>query len=223
MNLSLLFLVFAFPLAGFFFLSFARGRASENVAVVVGVGSVGASALLTAVLGYQFLSHPPAGMAYTQLLWTWINVDGFAPQFALRLDALSLVMLGVICGVGFFIHFFAAWYMRGDEGYSRFFSYMNLFVASMLFLVLGDNLLFLYFGWEGVGLSSYLLIGFWYKDAANGAAARKAFVVTRVGDTFMAIGLFLLFQHLGTLNIQDAMAKAQQLWPQVNGVGSQMA
>jgi len=109
--------------------------------------------------------------------------------------------------------------MRGDEGYSRFFSYMNLFVASMLFLVLGDNLLFLYFGWEGVGLSSYLLIGFWYKDAANGAAARKAFVVTRVGDTFMAIGLFILFQHLGTLNIQDAMAKAQLLWP----VGSHMA
>ena len=217
--LDLLFLVFAFPLAGFFILSFARGRVSENVAAVVGVGSVGVSAALTAVIGYQFLSHPPAGMAYTQFLWTWINVDGFAPQFALRLDALSLVMLGVICGVGFFIHLFAAWYMRGDEGYSRFFSYMNLFVASMLFLVLGDNLLFLYFGWEGVGLSSYLLIGFWYKDAANGAAARKAFVVTRVGDTFMAIGLFILFQHLGTLNIQDAMTKAQVLWP----VGSHMA
>jgi NADH-quinone oxidoreductase subunit L len=95
--------------------------------------------------------------------------------------------------------------MRGDEGYGRFFSYMNLFVASMLFLVLGDNLLFVYFGWEGVGLCSYLLIGFWYKDPANGGAARKAFIVTRVGDTFMAIGLFLLFQQLGTLNIHDAL------------------
>src|SRR5262249_37038886 len=149
---GLLYLVFLFPLAGFALLSFARGRISERPAAVIGVGTVGVSALLTALIGYQFLTQPPAGMAYTQVLWTWMNVDGFAPQFALRLDALSLVMLGVICGVGFFIHLFASWYMRGDEGYSRFFSYMNLFVASMLFLVLGDNLLFLYFGWEGVGL-----------------------------------------------------------------------
>ncbi|MFI4979912.1 MAG: NADH-quinone oxidoreductase subunit L, partial [Nevskiales bacterium] len=110
----------------------------------------------------------------------------------------------------FLIHLFASWYMRGDEGYGRFFSYKNLFVASMLFLVLGDNLLFLYFGWEGVGLCSYLLIGFWYQDPANGAAARKAFVVTRVGDTFMAIGLFLLFQTLGTLNIQEILQLAPQ-------------
>jgi NADH-quinone oxidoreductase subunit L len=216
---DLLPLVFAFPLAGFVALAFARGRMPEKAAAIVGVGSVGMSALLTALIGYQFLTSPPEGGAYTHLLWTWMNVDGFAPQFALRLDALSLVMLGVITGVGFLIHMYASWYMRGDDGYDRFFSYMNLFVASMLFLVLGDNLLFLYFGWEGVGLSSYLLIGFWYKDAANGAAARKAFVVTRVGDTFMAIGLFLLFHHLGTLNIQDAMVKAQAIWP----VGNEIA
>jgi NADH-quinone oxidoreductase subunit L len=210
---ELLPLVFAFPLAGFVALAFARGRMPEKGAAIVGVGSIGASALITALIGWQFLANPPEGGAYTQVLWTWMNVDGFVPQFAVRLDGLSLVMLGVINGVGFLIHMFASWYMRGDDGYDRFFSYMNLFVASMLFLVLGDNLLFLYFGWEGVGLSSYLLIGFWYKDAANGAAARKAFVVTRVGDTFMAIGLFLLFHHLGTLNIQDAMARAQEIWP----------
>ena len=83
-----------------------------------------------------------------------------------------------------------------DEGYSRFFAYMNLFVASMLMLVLADNLLLLYLGWEGVGLCSYLLIGFWYRDPANGAAARKAFIVTRVGDTAMLLGLFLLFTSL---------------------------
>ncbi|HZP11265.1 MAG TPA: NADH-quinone oxidoreductase subunit L [Nevskiaceae bacterium] len=217
--MDLLPFVFAFPLAGFVSLAFARGRMPEKAAAIVGVGSIGLSALLSALIGYQFLMHPPEGGAYVQVLWTWIDVDGFTPQFALRLDALSLVMLGVITGVGFLIHMYASWYMRGDDGYDRFFSYMNLFVASMLFLVLGDNLLFLYFGWEGVGLSSYLLIGFWYKDAANGAAARKAFVVTRVGDTFMAIGLFLLFHHLGTLNIQDAMAAATKTWP----VGDEMA
>jgi NADH-quinone oxidoreductase subunit L len=217
--LDLLFLVFAFPLAGFAILAFARGRLSETPAAIVGVGSIGASALTTLVLGISFLSHPPPDHAYTQVLWTWMNVDGFAPQFALRLDALSLTMLGVITGVGFFIHLFASWYMRGDEGYDRFFSYMNLFVASMIFLVLGDNLLFLYFGWEGVGLCSYLLIGFWYKDAANGAAARKAFVVTRVGDTFMVIGLFILFHELGTLNIQELLVLAPSRW----AIGSEIA
>ena len=217
--LSLLFLVFAFPLAGFMILAFARGRLAETPAAIIGVGSIGLSFLTVVLCGFEFLRHPPPDHAYTQLLWTWMSVDGFAPDFALRLDALSLTMLGVITGVGFFIHLYASWYMRGDDGYDRYFSYMNLFVASMIFLVLGDNLLFLYFGWEGVGLCSYLLIGFWYKDPANGAAARKAFIVTRVGDTFMAIGLFILFHNLGTLNIQDLLVKAPQVW----AVDSQIA
>jgi NADH-quinone oxidoreductase subunit L len=208
--MNLLFLTFVFPLLGFLLLAFARGRISENSAAIIGVGSIGLSALTVAWVGADFTQHMPVGGAYTQELWTWINVDGFAPRFALRLDGLSLTMLGVITGVGFFIHLFASWYMRGEDGYERFFSYMNLFVASMLFLVLGDNLLFLYFGWEGVGLCSYLLIGFYYKDPTNGLAARKAFVVTRVGDTFMAIGLFILFRELGTLNIQEILALVPQ-------------
>ena len=105
---------------------------------------------------------------FTQALWTWMRCRPTSRRtFALHLDGLSLTMLGVITGVGFLIHLFATWYMRGEEGYARFFAYMNLFVASMLFLVLGDNLLFLYFGWEGVGLCSYLLIGFYYKEPAQ--------------------------------------------------------
>ncbi|HET8882502.1 MAG TPA: NADH-quinone oxidoreductase subunit L [Solimonas sp.] len=209
--MNLLFLVFTFPLLGFLTLALGRTRISENAAAVIGVGTVGASALLTAIIGWQFYQLP-TGASYTQLMWTWMDVDGFAPRFALRLDQLSMLMMFVITGVGFFIHLFASWYMRGDEAYPRFFAYMNLFVAAMLFLVLGDNLLFLYFGWEGVGLASYLLIGFWYKDAANGAAARKAFVVTRIGDTFMAIGLFIIFHGLGTLDIQQVMTLAPQQW-----------
>jgi NADH-quinone oxidoreductase subunit L len=168
------------------------------------------SALTTLAVGIEFFVHPPAGGAFTQPLWQWLDVGGFAPRFALRLDGLSLTMLGVITGVGFFIHVFAAWYMREYGDCARFFSYMNLFVASMLFLVLGDNLLFLFFGWEGVGLCSYLLIGFWYKDPANGAAARKAFIVTRVGDALFAIGLFWLYRDLGTLDIQQAVLLAQR-------------
>ncbi len=215
---DLLYLIFLLPLLGFVTLAISRDRISENLAAVIGVGTIGGSALLSALIGWEFYTNPPDGGSYTQLLWTWMSVDGFAPTFALRVDQLSMLMLGVITGVGFFIHLFASWYMRGDDSYQRFFSYMNLFVASMLFLVLGDNLLFLYFGWEGVGVASYLLIGFWYKDPANGAAARKAFVVTRVGDTFMAIGLFILFHELGTLNIQELLILA----PQHFAVGSPM-
>jgi NADH-quinone oxidoreductase subunit L len=140
-------------------------------------------------------------------------VGGFHPQISFYLDALSLVMILVVTFVGFLIHYYSAEYMEGDEGYSRFFAYMNLFVASMCTLLLGANLLLLFLGWEGVGLCSYLLIGFWYRNPENGLAARKAFIVTRVGDTAMTLGLFLLFDKLGTLNIQELMHRALVQWP----------
>jgi NADH-quinone oxidoreductase subunit L len=207
---NLLFVIFLAPFLGFVALTIGRSRLSESAATAIGIGTLGVSALTTLAVGIEFFVHPPAGGAFTQPLWQWLDVGGFAPRFALRLDGLSLTMLGVITGVGFFIHVFAAWYMREYGDCARFFSYMNLFVASMLFLVLGDNLLFLFFGWEGVGLCSYLLIGFWYKDPANGAAARKAFIVTRVGDALFAIGLFWLYRDLGTLDIQQAVLLAQR-------------
>jgi len=208
--MNLLFLTCVFPLLGWFLLAFSRGRFSENLSALVGVGSVGLSALTAAWVIVQFTLHPPPNGVMTQVLWQWMSVAGFAPSFTLYLDGLSLTMLGVVTGVGFLIHLFASWYMRGEEGYSRFFAYTNLFIFSMLLLVLGDNLLVLYFGWEGVGLCSYLLIGFYFKHTANGNAALKAFIVTRIGDVFMAIGLFILFLHLGTLNIQELMVLAPQ-------------
>uniref|UniRef100_UPI00104809AA NADH-quinone oxidoreductase subunit L n=1 Tax=Pseudomonas aeruginosa TaxID=287 RepID=UPI00104809AA len=154
--------------------------------------------------------------AYSLVLWQWMAAGDFSTNFTLYLDGLSVTMLGVVTGVGFLIHLFASWYMRGETGYSRFFAYTNLFIASMLFLVLGDNLLFLYFGWEGVGLCSYLLIGFYYSNRNNGNAALKAFIVTRVGDVFMAFGLFILFQQFGTLNIQELLVLAPQKFPEGN-------
>ena len=212
--MNLLPLTFLFPLVGFLLLSFSRGKWSENLSALVGVGSVGLAALSAFWAIWSFHSAPPEGGAYTLVLWQWMNVDGFAPNFALYLDGLSVTMLGVVTGVGFLIHLFASWYMRGEAGYSRFFAYTNLFIASMLFLVLGDNLLFLYFGWEGVGLCSYLLIGFYYSHVPNGNAALKAFIVTRVGDVLMAFGLFILFQQLGTLNIQELLVLAPQHFAQ---------
>ncbi|MEE4463773.1 NADH-quinone oxidoreductase subunit L, partial [Azotobacter chroococcum] len=208
--MNLLFLTCLFPLIGWLLLAFSRGRFSENLSALIGVGSVGLSALTAAHVIWQFTSAPPEGGVFTQTLWQWMSVAGFAPSFTLYLDGLSVTMLGVVTGVGFLIHLFASWYMRGEEGYSRFFAYTNLFIASMLFLVLGDNLLFLYFGWEGVGLCSYLLIGFYFHERKNGNAALKAFIVTRVGDVFMAIGLFILFFNVGTLNIQELVSLAPQ-------------
>lgn len=206
--MSLLYLTFLFPLLGWLLLAFSIGRLGERSAALIGVGSIGLSALTTLWVGFDFLGNMPEGGVYTQTLWQWMSVGSFTPTFRLALDGLSLTMLGVVTGVGFFIHLFASWYMRGEEGYSRFFTYTNLFIASMVFLVLADDLLFVYLGWEGVGLCSYLLIGFYYRNPANGAAALKAFVVTRVGDVFLAIGLFVLYRELGTLNIHELLVRA---------------
>ncbi|WP_047709405.1 NADH-quinone oxidoreductase subunit L [Plesiomonas sp. ZOR0011] len=207
--MSLLFLTILLPLLGYLLLAFSAGRWSENTSALIGVGSVGLSALLTVYIGYDFLALHPQN-TYTQPLWTWMAVGDLQVNLSLYLDGLSLTMLSVVTGVGFFIHLFASWYMRGEEGYSRFFAYTNLFIASMLFLVLGNDLLFVYLGWEGVGLCSYLLIGFYYQQSKNGAAAMKAFIVTRVGDVFLAIGLFILYQQLGTLNIQTILTLAPE-------------
>ena len=211
--LEYLWLVPALPLVGFFALFVTEGKLPDKIVGVIGAGSIGLAALVALGAGVEFMQSGEA--SYAQSLWTWMAVGDFTPSITLYLDPLSLVMIGVITGVGFLIHLFATGYMWKDheepEGYSRFFAYMNLFVFAMLMLVLGDNLLVLFLGWEGVGLCSYLLIGFYHRDPENGYAARKAFVVTRVGDTLMAIGLFLLFRELGTLDIQTALGDAGQL------------
>lgn len=210
--MSLLPLTFIFPLVGFLILAFMRDKLSEQVAAIVGVGSMLLSALCTLFVSYTFLTSHPAGTVVEMPLWTWFQVGDFAPSFGLSFDGLALTMTGVITGIGFLIHLFAAWYMKGEAGFARFFSYMNLFVASMLLLVLADNLFLLYLGWEGVGICSYLLIGFYYQDRANGRAAMKAFTVTRVGDVFLAFGLFLLFREFGTLHIQEIITRAPEIF-----------
>lgn len=221
MMLKLLWLIPTLPLAGSVLLILASGRLPKKLSALIGAGSVGLSTLLASGLGIAFLLSPPEGNAYTQILWTWIAIGNFSPSIGFYLDSLSLVMTLVVTWVSFLIHLYSTEFMADEDetGYQRFFAYMNLFVAAMLVLVLADNLLFLYLGWEGVGLCSYLLIGFWYRDPANGYAARKAFVVTRTGDIAMIIGLLLLFTHLGTLNIQPLMERASQEW----AVGSGLA
>lgn len=214
---DLIWLLPTFPLLGFLSLVLTSGNLPKKVVGAIGAGSIGLSFLTAAMIAYQFLRSGETHLVIE--MWAWMAVGNFTPGFSFYLDGLAVVMMLIITGVGFLIHLYSAGFMLDDPSYSRFFSYMNLFVASMLVLVLADNLLLLYLGWEGVGLCSYLLIGFWYEKPENGYAARKAFITTRVGDTSMAIGLFLLFAELGTLNIQEMLHAAETEW----AVGSGLA
>lgn len=203
----------AFPLLSFLLLTLTGRKLTKRAAALIGVGFTVLSALITILAGTEFISAGvPAGGAWSALVWHWINTGGFIADISFRLDSLSLIFCFVITFVGLLILLYSVEFMEDDDGFRRFFSYMNLFIGSMLILVLADNLLLLYLGWEGVGLCSYLLIGFWYKDPANDAAARKAFVITRIGDTAMIIGLFLLFFNFRTLNINDLMTLAPTKW-----------
>jgi len=174
----------------------------------IGAGTVCISAILTILLCIRFLQAPPVTGHYTQLLWQWFNTGPLNVSIQLYTDALTLVFMFIITFVGALIHLYSTAFMRTDRDYARFFACMNLFVSAMLILVMADQLILLYLGWEGVGLCSYLLIGFWFESPANCQAANKAFIITRIGDTALLIGLFLLFNQLGTFNIQDILQQS---------------
>lgn len=211
-----LWLIPAFPLAGFLILSLFGTRLPRKMVPVIGVGVIGIAALITIITGINFLQQNTAGYFVEQHLWTWFSIGNFSPEMTLHLDSLSLCFIFVITFVGFLIHLYSAEFMKDDKGYSRFFAYMNLFIFSMLTLVLANDLLLLYLGWEGVGLCSFLLIGFWYNDPLdaekNAYAARKSFLITRIGDTAMILGLFLLVKDFDTLNITTILNEAPKAW-----------
>ena len=205
-------LIPAIPLLGFLVLALFGPKLSRKTIGYIGAGSIGIVALLTIIVGLVFLKSLPQVKSYSVTVWEWIRTGNLKADISFSLDSLSLVFCFVITFVGFLIHIYSIEFMAKDDGFSRFFAYMNLFVGSMLILVLADNLLLLYLGWEGVGLCSYLLIGFWYKEPANGYAARKAFIITRIGDTAMIIGIFILFVNFGTFNINELMQQASVKW-----------
>jgi len=140
-------------------------------------------------------------------LFTFLNVGDFHIDFAFKLDRLSVMMTLIITGIGSLIHLYSIAYMHEDEGFYKFFAYLNLFIFNMLVLVLGSNFMMLFFGWEGVGLCSYLLIGFWYKNLDYGKAARKAFVMNRIGDLGLLMGLFLIFHQYQSLDYSIVLPK----------------
>ena len=203
---TLLWLIPLLPLAGFLVLALAGARLPKSGVAVVGAGSVGLAALAAAVLAGLFYSA--GSEPVIARLGSWFRAGDLSADFTLYLDQLAVVMTLIITGVGFLIHWFSTEFMAEEADYRRYFAYLNLFVAAMLMLVLADNLVLLFLGWEGVGLCSYLLIGYWHRDPDNGYAARKAFVVTRIGDVALLLGFFLLFVELGQLSIQPLLAGA---------------
>jgi len=209
---ELLWLIVALPLVGSLIMTIAGSKFSRLACACIGVGSVVLSSVVALLVAFDFLHNNPHSIPYNQVLWQWVNVYGFSTNIAFSLDTVSLAFIFVVTFVGALIHLYSIPFMWNEEGFLRFFIFMNLFIAFMLILVLADNMLLLYLGWEGVGLCSYLLIGFWYKDTDNGYAAKKAFIVTRVGDSAMAIGLFLLFITFHTLNIHDILLAAPTAW-----------
>jgi NADH-quinone oxidoreductase subunit L len=193
------------PLAGAFLLLFF-GRRLDRVAGIIASVAIGLAFAASVVTFFELLSHPAghgehAGRTGVLTLFEWISVGDFRVAAELLVDELSIVMLLVVTGVGTLIHIYSIGYMKGDERYSRFFAYLNLFVAFMLILVLAENVLLLYVGWEGVGLCSYLLIGFWFEKRSAANAAKKAFIVNRIGDFSFLLGIFVLASALGTLSM----------------------
>jgi NADH-quinone oxidoreductase subunit L len=205
---SLLWAVPALPLLGAVLLGLAGPALGNRISAVIGTASVGCAAIIAICIGVSWVQHPPPGGMFVQTLWTWMSLPGLTIRCGLYLDPLALLMILVITIIGGLIHLFSTAYMQGEAGYSRYFAYLNLFVASMLLLVLADDLLVLFVGWEGVGVCSYLLVGFWFSEAENGAAAQKSFIVTRIADVAMLLGLLLISTQCGTLNIFTLNAAA---------------
>jgi NADH-quinone oxidoreductase subunit L len=194
-------LIPAIPFIGFVINGLGVKRLSKSVAGAVGVASSLGAFLLALLVLFQFKSGE--GKAISFELWNWISNPKFNIGFSFHADQLTLLMLMVVTGVGFLIHIFSLGYMHADEGFGKFFAFLNLFLFSMLILVLGGNLLMTFIGWEGVGLCSFLLIGFWNKNQAYNEAAKKAFVMNRIGDLGFLIGIFLLLYRFGTVQYSD--------------------
>jgi NADH-quinone oxidoreductase subunit L len=202
-----------FPLLGAFINGLLGKRMTERAVALIGCSTVGASFLVAAAAFFQMLQLPPDDRAFTVTLFTWIQAGEFISEVSFLLDPLSAVMILVVTGVGFLIHLYSTGYMAGEAGYYRFFAYMNLFIFMMSVLVLADNYLLMFVGWEGVGLCSYLLIGYYFDRKSAGDAAKKAFIVNRVGDVAFILGVFLIFMTFGSIRYQEVFEGISQNYP----------
>jgi len=192
-----------FPLAGFLLIGLTNKMLPKPAVSFIACGSVFMSFVFGVISFFTILDMPAGSRFISSKLFDWIISGSFSSSVGFMFDPLAAVMVLVVSGVGFLIHVYSIGYMAHDKGYSRYFAYLNLFTFAMLILVLADNILLMFVGWEGVGLCSYLLIGFWFHKKSASDAGKKAFIVNRIGDFGFLLGIMLIFWTLGTLNIQE--------------------
>ena len=201
--MNLIILIPLLPLIGFIINGLGFRKISNSIASIIGIG---ASVVSFAIVLYLFLGFN--GQPQIVKLFDWISVGSLNIAFSFQIDQLSLLMMTIITGVGSLIHLYSAGYMSHDDGFGKFFAFLNLFLFFMLILVMGSNYVMMFIGWEGVGLCSYLLIGFWNKNANYGTAARKAFIMNRIGDLGYLIGIFLIISNFGSVEYAEVFSKA---------------
>jgi NADH-quinone oxidoreductase subunit L len=203
-----LFLIPLLPLIGFLINGLLIGRLPKWFISFVGCASIGLSFVLSLFSFFELKGMAAGARMMEQVLFTWIPSGSFHVDIAYLLDPLSAIMILVVTGVGFLIHVYSVGYMSHDPGYGRYFAYLNLFTFSMLTLVLANNYLLMFVGWEGVGLCSYLLIGFWFEKKSASDAGKKAFIVNRIGDFGFLLGMFIIFWQVGSLDYSKVMTAA---------------
>lgn len=206
---DVLFLIPLFPLIGVIINGILLRKAPEKLIGIIGCATVFGSFIVSVLAFIELLGHDPAHRILINVVYTWISVGDLALPMAFQFDPLSAVMAMVVSGVGFLIHVYSVSYMHGEYGFRRYFTYLNLFIFSMFLLILGNNMVVMFVGWEGVGLCSYLLIGYFYEKKSAADAGKKAFVVNRIGDFGFLLGIFMVFWLFGTLEfepLKDAVA-----------------
>jgi len=199
-----------FPAIGFLINGLFGRSLGKKVVSWVGPSVIGLSFLTSILIFLELIGRPVTERHFEKVIFDWVVSGSFQTVIGYQIDPLSILMALVVSGVSFFIHIYSIGYMHDDPGFTRYFNYLNLFVFMMLNLVLANNFLLMFVGWEGVGLCSYLLIGFWYEKDSASNAGKKAFVVNRVGDFGFLLGMFLLFIHFGTLHFADIFGPLQR-------------
>lgn len=208
--IELVWLIPIFPLIGFLINGLLGRRFSEKAIGWIGAGSVGASFLVAISIFFELIKLAPGSRSIQIIIYSWIWSGDLNVPIGFLVDPLSMIMIMVVSGVGCIIHIYSIGYMHGEVGFRRYFSYLNLFVFNMLILVSANNFLLMFVGWEGVGLCSYLLIGYYYEKKSASDAGKKAFVVNRIGDFGFLIGMFLIFTVFGTFNYVDVFSVAPE-------------
>lgn len=209
---NFIYLIPLFPLVGCLINGIFGKKLGNGIVSFIGCGVIGFSFIVAASLWYNLILLPEDSRVITQVLWNWITVGDVSVELGFMVDPLSATMILIVTGISFLIHIYSTGYMHDEPSYWRYFSYLNLFVFFMSMLVLGGNYLVMFVGWEGVGLASYLLIGFWYQGKANADAGKKAFVVNRIGDFGFVLGLFLMFVTFGSISYDEVFSKALSMY-----------